>query len=176
MVGLTRTIVNLLLIVAMTSQSVIVCASSGDCSGSCAAPFKCQDCSCCAVKNSDDRCGCCRDRSSNGQDTGNGHCGILEATQAEDTTNSAILRQPSMRSAGELDSYSSCTCRQNPTSQFPLQPPSSLNETVQFVPLNIPYSDSTSAKPCLPGVLRSGVAPHSDVAHFAQFSLCVWRL
>ena len=58
---LTRTALNLLLIVALAIQPVAACAVTADCSVRCSESdtFMCPGCGCCEVEQANDRCCCC---------------------------------------------------------------------------------------------------------------------
>lgn len=194
---LTRTVVNLSLIVAMMIQQGMALAFANDCGAECASGFKCEGCGCCEVASPTEKCGCC-----DGEQDGDGSC-CLSTSEAvehswaeqewtddemtvEDLAASETLElQVIVISTTDADAVdesqarevtSACHCgmeSQPLGDSSPSRPTIERRDSVaiRFADLATIFGD-THARP--PRLLRDGAA--DSPAHFSQIHLCIWRL
>ncbi|MCC7333985.1 MAG: hypothetical protein IT422_02745 [Pirellulaceae bacterium] len=204
MASLTRIIVNLSLIVAITIQPPMVFAFKKDCAAKCVSQLACQGCGGCQVDTVGDRCGCC-----------GGHAAentAVEVSAAESAScceqHSSHKQQPSslvdnddLLAKAEIikgplasESASCCTaesqgitpssrtvesgchCLHSPETPCVPEPRSPANEVRDLVSLG--FAPVVIAEPHeqRPGDGSFGDRLASANFHFAQIELCVWRL
>lgn len=192
MAGLTRTSVNLLLIVAITIQQAVVCAGQAGCSAVGTSHFTCQGCGCCAVETPNDRCPCCSGDSEASSDTeGASYCGHDGLEKQHKTTSPADnaqagseIAEPSCfadeileSSSGKSAVDSSCSCFRRPETPYAPVPRSPDNEVSDIVSLGFTFTGiAIEPKEPLASVSDFDNAPATAMSHFAQIEFCVWRL
>lgn len=204
MASLTRIIVNLSLIVAITIQPLMVFAFKKDCAANCVSHLACQGCGGCQVDTVGDRCGCCGghavgDTAAEDSVAENASCCEQHSSHKQQPSSSAtnddLLEEaeivegpvasesPSCCTAESLGTSpssrtveSGCHCLHSPETPCVPEPRSPANEVRDLVPLGFAPSVIAEPREQRPSDGSFGDGQSSANFHFAQIELCVWRL
>tara|TARA_R110002049_G_scaffold288534_1_gene471104 strand:- start:20453 stop:21055 length:603 start_codon:yes stop_codon:yes gene_type:complete len=195
---LTRTVVNLSLIVAMMVQPGMALVFASGCGAECGASFMCEGCGCCEVSSPTVKCCCC----GGGEQDGDGSCCMSESEpvehdwnneewtedemMAEDLSASETLELQviviSMTDADAVDESQTrevtgvCHCgmeSQPLGDSSPSRPTIERRDSVaiRFADLATIFGDAIAK----PSRLSQSEVSNSP-AHFSQIHLCIWRL
>lgn len=195
---LTRIIVNLSLIVAITLQPTMVFALKKACAVNCASHYTCQGCGGCQVGAAGERCGCCSGHTDENSEIESASCcgpssykqqRISVATKDEPLAEAEIVDEPaasdnlSCCTAESLATSTSsraveygCHCLHSPETPCVPDFRSPSNEVRELVSLGFTLSviaERHEQRPCKRTI---GDGLSSEILHFAQIQLCVWRL